>query len=91
MEVSLGHILGEGNCDPDHVRALARAAMNAMEHTADPDLTSVSEVLSACFTVLSWMLQTVQKVQLPEDRLHNTHEIYRILQEMQVEFGSLPN
>jgi len=73
------------------VEQLVRAATVAMEQAAGPDNATPSEVLSACFTLLDRMLRATGKLQAAEDRASNAREIHKVLQEMLVEFGSLPN
>jgi len=77
--------------DPHMVEAMANAAAQAMEHTAIPDITTPAEVLSAAFTLLDRTLRGIRRFQSPEDQAANAKEIARVLHEMLIDFGSLPN
>lgn len=89
--LNLRHDVRHEGPDPHMVEALVNAAASAMERASIPDITTATEVLSASFTLLDRTLRAVRHMEQPEDRAHNTKEIARVLQEMLVDFGSLPN
>ena len=77
--------------DPCMVEALTNAAIQAMERAAINDITTSAEVMSASFTILDRTLRAFQNLQAPEDRIFNTKEVARVLQEFLINYGSLPN
>lgn len=79
------------DCDAWMVEKLVHAAMMGMEQATVPDITTPSEILSASFTMLTRTLEAMKKLQAPEDRDTNTREIARVLGELLVDYGSVPN
>lgn len=77
-------------CDPFEVERLVSTISDAMEHTCS-DETAPAEIVSALFTILYRVLRAMQKLELPEDKKHNTDEIRRILMDMLMEFGAAEN
>ena len=91
--IELGRDLNDdlSACDPMMIEKLVAAASSAMSKTAIPHVTSVSEILSATLTLLDRTLRMVRLAQTPEDRAANTKEVARVLSDMLIEHGSLPN
>ena len=81
----------EEACDPMMVEQLVRAAAGAMEHASIPDMTTPSELLSATFTLLERTLYAMRKLQAKEDRAYNAKAVAKVLNDMLVDFGSVPN
>ncbi len=77
--------------DPYMVESLVTAATHAMERASIPEITTSSEVLSASLTLLARTLSAIKQMEAPEDRVFNTKEIAKVLQEFIVDFGSIPN
>lgn len=81
---------GNPNVDPATVESLVLAASAGMEQVSLMEHTTAAEVLSAVFTLLDRTLTTMHRLQDPKDRLHNIREIARVLEEMKLEHGTLP-
>lgn len=77
--------------DPYMVEQLVRAALGAMQRTSIPNITTSGELISASFTILDRMLLATRNMQSPEDQAFNTKEIARVLQELMVDYGQIPN
>ena len=73
---------------PERVSILANTALQAMRDACVPRVTTVQEVLSACFTLLQQMLMVMTQYSAAEDRDHNRAEIGRVLDELKMTFGS---
>ena len=82
---------GAQSADPIRVEQLVQAIGSAMERACIQDATTAADVLSAIFTTLDRILNGMRAKQRPEDRFYNAKEISRILQEMLLNHGSLPN
>lgn len=78
-------------CDPEMVEKLIAAASNAMQRTAIPDITTPSEVASATFILLDRTLRGIRKLSPPQDRAGNAREFSRILTELIIDHGKVPN
>lgn len=78
-------------CDDTMVETLADAGLRAIQQACIPGVTTPSEVLSASFTILDRILRSVGKMQTTEERLVNSKEISRILQEFIVDHGTVPS
>ena len=74
--------------DPERVAILANTALQAMRDACVPRVTTVQELLSACFTLLQQMLLVMTQYSAAEDRDHNRQEIGRVLDELKLTFGS---
>jgi len=77
--------------DPFMVETLVKAATHAMERASIGDMTTPADIVSASFTLLARTLRAARKLQPSEDQVSNTKEVARVLQELLVDFGSLPN
>lgn len=77
--------------DQNRVESLVYAAATAMEKASIPDVTTPSELLSACFTLTSQTLYALRKLQDPKDAVFNCRAIREVLEGMMVDFGNLPN
>jgi hypothetical protein len=81
----------DSDCDPLVVDKLVNAALDAMERVSDPTFTTPSEITSASFTLLARTLQAMRRLQAPEDRFYNTKQIAAVLNELLVDYGTVPN
>lgn len=77
--------------DPYVVESLTNAAINAMEQTCVSNMVSPAELVSATFTLLDRTLRACRALEEQHDRMSNAKEIKRVLEELMVEFGSIPN
>lgn len=78
-------------CDPEMVKVLMEAALKGMKNACIEEVTTPSEIVSAAFTLLDHILITVRENQPPETRPQNTREIYKMLADLTLEHGKLPN
>lgn len=78
-------------CDPEMVEKLITAAASAMQRVAIPDVTTTSEFVSASFMLLDRTLRSVRKVAPAKDKFVNAKEFARILNEMILDHGKVPN
>lgn len=78
---------------PDYamVEQLVLAAANAMERATIPNITTAAEVLSAVFTLTSRTLSAMRKLQDPKDATFNANAVRKVLEELLVDFGHVPN
>lgn len=81
----------DADCDPLIVESLVATSMTAMSKAADRGGASPSEVLSALLTLLDRSLRGVRKFQDSADRFKNAKEISRVLNDMIIEHGRVPN
>lgn len=79
------------DCDPVMIEKLVAAASSAMSKAAIPHVTTISEILSATLTLLDRSLRMVRLVRSPEDRITNTAEVARALNNLLIDHGKLPN
>ena len=77
--------------DPIMVDTLVGAATSAMERASIPDLTTVSEVLSAHVIMLDQALEAVRALQDNDQRFANAAAIRSALENLLLEHGSVPN
>lgn len=87
QDTTLAHM----NCDPEMVEKLIQAATSAMERAVIPDITTPSEIATASFVLLDRTLRGIRKLSPPRDRAQNAKEFGRILNELIVDHGKVPN
>jgi hypothetical protein len=78
-------------CDTETVEALVTASTAAMSRIAERDDASPSEVLTALFTILDRTLYGIRRFQEPAERFGNAIEIRRVLDDLIIDHGRLPN
>ncbi len=84
-------MINHESIDEEMVERLIVAASHAMERTAIPDITTPGEVASATFLLLDRTLRGIRKLSPPEDRFKNAQEFGRILNELLIDHGKVPN
>lgn len=77
--------------DRDKVGRIADSISEAIAEHSVVDEASVSEAISAVFTVLSTMLKGVRKMQDADERIHNIAQINSMLLNLMIEGGTKPN
>lgn len=77
--------------DARHVEELANAALKGMELVMHDDLTTPVEILVAGFAILEKILTSMKLVEDPVDRFENAREIGKMLDELKLEYGQVPN
>lgn len=79
------------DADPERVSELTDYITEALADFATANESSPSEIVSALFTVLDRTLLGVRRFQDPNERFHNAREISRLLEELRVDYGSVPS
>ena len=77
--------------DHEMIDAMVKAAHTALERTSVTEITTMSEILSATFTLLDRTLLGVRDVQPDEDRAANAREITRALNDLLMNYGRIPS
>lgn len=79
------------NADPQKVSDLTDHITEALADFALANESGPSEIVSALFTVLDRTLSGIRKFQNPDERFHNAREISRLLEELRIDYGSVPS